>query len=177
MKHQNCRENIFFIDWKQNKKQDKKTKQGNSQKQNQHRKRKAETYTMKTKTKTTEKITSQNGTFGCKSAILGRGLERGFYYLWYLKAVLCWKHFFIVFSAKHSFAELKECNLKKQKFTKKKGLFAEMQKGVFLVCFFLVVLFFSSVFLCLCFVKKAQKGYFPAFLEVFKILFPRKACL
>ena len=44
-----------------------------------------------------------------------------------------------------------------------------MQKGLFLVCFFL--LFGGSVFCCLCFCrvfcKKAQKGYFPAILEVF----------
>ena len=39
-------------------------------------------------------------------------------------------------------------------------------------CFLLPVLWF------LCFVKKAQKGYFPAILEGFlSILFPQKACL
>ena len=45
-----------------------------------------------------------------------------------------------------------------------------MQKGLFLVCFFfgfLVVLFLLPVFWFLCFVRKAQKGYFPAILEVF----------
>ena len=36
----------------------------------------------------------QKGTFGCKSAILERDFERGFYYLWYTKAVLCRKHSF-----------------------------------------------------------------------------------
>ena len=44
-----------------------------------------------------------------------------------------------------------------------------MQKGflgMFFFCF-LVVCFLLPVFLCLCFVKKAQKGYFPAILEVF----------
>ena len=44
-----------------------------------------------------------------------------------------------------------------------------MQKGVFLVCFFcfLVFLFFVACVLVLVFCKKAQKGYFPAVLEVF----------
>ena len=44
-----------------------------------------------------------------------------------------------------------------------------MQKGLFLVCFFcfLVVLFFVACVLVLVFCKKAQKGYFPAILEVF----------
>ena len=60
------------------------------------------------------------------------------------------KHYFIVFSAKHSFADMKECNLKKTKLIKNKGLFANMQKGVFfwsVLFVFLVVLFF---FLCFC---------------------------
>ena len=55
---------------------------------------------------------TQNDTLGCKSAILGRGLEKGVY-SWCLKAVFCWKHYFTLFSAKHSFADMKECNLKK----------------------------------------------------------------
>ena len=44
-----------------------------------------------------------------------------------------------------------------------------MQKGFFLVCFFcfLVVLFFVACVFVLVFCKKAQKGYFPAILEVF----------
>ena len=44
-----------------------------------------------------------------------------------------------------------------------------MQQGFFLVRFFcfLVVLFFVACVLVLVFCKKAQKGYFPAILEVF----------
>ena len=44
-----------------------------------------------------------------------------------------------------------------------------MQKGFFGVCFFcfLVVLFFVACVFVLVFCKKAQKGYFPAILEVF----------
>ena len=73
---------------------------------------------------------------------------------------------FIVFSAKHSFAEIKECKLKnKHKFTKNWGLFANMQKGVFL--FVLFVLGFSP--LCFCSVLLFQRFC--------SILFPQKACL
>ena len=101
--------------------------------------------------------------------MLGRGLERGFYYPWSLKAVFAENTIFIVFSAKHNFADMKECNLKKQKFTKNWGLFAKMQKGVFwhVFWFFGGLVFCFSVFLCFCFVKKGPKGYFPAILEFF----------
>ena len=71
---------------------------------------------------------TQNGTFGCKSVILGRGLERGFYYLWYTKAVLCWKHNFIVLSAKHSFAE---CKLKNRNLQKPGGCLPTCTKAFF----------------------------------------------
>ena len=81
--------------------------------------------------------------------------------------------FFIVFSAKHSFAEIKECNLKKQKFTKNRGCLPTCKKVFFLFVFCcLVVLFFLCAF---CLDKKKQKGSFPAILEFF--LFPQKACL
>ena len=71
---------------------------------------------------------------------------------------------FIVFSAKHNFAEIKERKLKKQKFTKHWGLFANMQKGVFF-CLFLFV-FGVLFFLCVsffCFVKRPQKALFVQF--------------
>ena len=57
--------------------------------------------------------------FWLQKCHFGKGPRKGLYYLWYLKAVLCWKHYFIVFSAKHSFAEIKECNLKKNKIYQK----------------------------------------------------------
>ena len=126
---------------------------------------------------------TQNGTFGCKSAILGGGLERGFTICDTSKLCSAENTIAIVFSAKHSFADMKECNLKKTKIYQKKGLFAKMQKAVFLVCFFVFggfVFCFSSAFLCLCLVKKAQKGVFLRFERFFKkkkSLFPRKACL
>ena len=75
--------------------------------------------------------------------------------------------FYCVFS-EHSFAEIKECNLKtKQKFTKNRWVFANMF-FVFLFVYFccLVVLFFS---LCLifCLERQKQKCYCPAILGYF----------
>ena len=100
----------------------------------------------------------------------GKGPRKGgIYYLWYLKK-LCFAEntIFIVLSAKHSFADMKECNLKKkQNFAKNRGLFAKMQKGVYLVCFFgfLVVLFlFLRVFVFL-FCKRGPKRLFSCNLD------------
>ena len=75
-----------------------------------------------------------------------------------------------MFSAKHSFVDLKECTLIKNKnFTKIGGGLPECKRvffGMFFCCF-LVVLFLVACVLVLVFCKKAQKGYFPAILEVF----------
>ena len=85
-----------------------------------------------------------------------------------------------MFSAKHSFADMRECNLRKNKtFTKIGGGLPECKKVFYLFTFLvLVVLFFVS--LCFCgfvLLKKAQKGHFPAILEVFVYFVPQKACL
>ena len=45
--------------------------------------------------------------------------------------------------------------------------------GMFFFCF-LVVLFFVACVFVLVFCKKAQKGYFPAILEVFVYFVPTK---
>ena len=55
---------------------------------------------------------TQNGTFGFKSAILGRGLKRGFAICDTQELCSAENTIFIVFSAKHSFAEVNERNLK-----------------------------------------------------------------
>ena len=64
---------------------------------------------------------------------------------------------------------MKECNLNKNKNLPKIGVVCQNAKRSFFGMFFL--LFGGSVFCCLCFClvfcKKAQKGYFPAILEVF----------
>ena len=107
---------------------------------------------------------TQNGKFGL-SPILGRGLERGFYYLWSLKDVFAENAIFIVFSAKHSFADMKECNLKK--ITKIGGCLPKCKKVFFWYVFgFWVVLFFFSVFLCFCF-EKGPKRLFSCNFRVF----------
>ena len=89
---------------------------------------------------------TQNVTFGCKSPIFGRGLERGFTICDTWKLCSAENTIFIVFSAEHCFVDMKECNLKKN--TKNRGLFAKMQKVVFLVCFFGCLVFFIPVSLC-----------------------------
>ena len=81
-------------------------------------------------------------------------VERGLYYLRYLKAVFCWKYnFYSVFSKR-----MKECNLKQVLCQNANRCFL----GLFLFVCFLVVLFFS-VFLCFCFVKRAKKAFFLQF--------------
>ena len=75
-----------------------------------------------------------------------------------------------MFSAKHSFVDLKECTLIKNKnFTKIGGGLPECKRVFFWYVFFVFwcFCFLLPVFWFLCFVKKAQKGYFPAVLEVF----------
>ena len=112
---------------------------------------------------------TQNDTFCFKSGILGRGLKRGFYYLWYTKAVLCWNlSFYSVFS-KTQLCRNKRVQVgKKHKFTKIGGCLPTCMK-VFL--FFVFILFGGFVFLLAClffFVwKKAPKDYYPAILEYF----------
>ena len=109
---------------------------------------------------------TQNGTFGFKSAILGFPLERVFHYLWYTKAVFCWKHYFMVLSAQHSFAEIKECKLKKHKFTKI-GVGCQHAKGVFFHFLFFDSFVFFIIFVFLFFWKQPPKGYFPVISELF----------
>ena len=110
--------------------------------------------------------------FWLQKCHFGKGPRKGVYYLWYLKAVLCWKHYFIVFSAKHSFADIKECNLKNKNLSKIGGCLPTCRK-VF-ICLFvccLVVLFFFVCFI-FCLENKTPKGYFPAILEYFSYLCP-----
>ena len=75
-----------------------------------------------------------------------------------------------MFSAKHSFADMRECNLKQTKnLTKIGGGFPECEK-VFFGSFFGFWWFCFVVSLCFCafaFYTIAQNGCFPAFAEVF----------
>ena len=88
--------------------------------------------------------------FWLQKCHFGFSLEKGFYYLWYLKAVLCWKHYFhSVFSkaqlCRHEIMQLEQ----KQKFTKNWGCLPKCTKVFFGMFFFL--LFGGFVFCCLCF--------------------------
>ena len=110
----------------------------------------------------------KKSTFGCKSAIFGFSLEKGFYYLWYLKALLCWKHdFYSVFSktqlCRHERMQLE----KKQNFTKNRGCLPKCKKVFFWHVFFFLLfggfVFLLPVFLWLCFVKRPKKAIFLQF--------------
>ena len=101
----------------------------------------------------------------------GFSLEKGFYYLWFLKAVFSWKHYFYSVFSKTQLCRHERMQLEqKQKFTKNRGCLPKCKKVFFWYVFFcfLVVLFFVACVLVLVFCKKkAQKGCFPAILEVF----------
>ena len=81
----------------------------------------------------------------------GKGPRKGFYYLWFLKAVFCWKHYF--------YSVFSKTQLCRHERAKKKGVVCQNGKRF---CFF-----GFSVFLCFCFVHNSPKWLFPAFLEVF----------
>ena len=75
--------------------------------------------------------------------------------------MLFWKHYFIVFSAKHSYSKAKTvCWKKNRKFMKIVGCFWTWQNGVFWVCFFEVLMLLWFVF-----------GVFGIVPEVLKCLF------
>ena len=108
--------------------------------------------------------------FWLQKCHFGFSLEKGFYYLWYLKAVFRWKHYFCsVFSKTQLCRHERMYFDKKQKFYKNRGWFARMQKGVFFHHFFGFggLFFFSLCFCGFVLFQIAQNGYFPAFLEVF----------
>ena len=79
----------------------------------------------------------------------------------------------MVFSAKHSFADMRECNLKENQNLTKIG--PECKKVFFVICLVLVVLsFFSLCFCAFALHKLAQNCYFPAFSEGFCPFVPTK---
>ena len=70
--------------------------------------------------------------FWLQKCHFGFSLEKGFYYLWYLKAVFRWKHYFYSVFSKTQLCRYERMYFdKKQKFYKNRGWFARMQKGVF----------------------------------------------
>ena len=114
-----------------------------------------------TKSPNTTKIGVSAGTgnnprwhFWFQMALLGFPLERGFYYLWYTKAVLCWKHSFYSVFSKTQLCRNKRVQVeKKHKFYQKYGVVCQHVKKVFFCLFFcfLVVVFYFLPFLCFLF--------------------------
>ena len=82
-----------------------------------------------------------------------------------------------MFSAKHSFADMKECNAKKEtKFCQKWGVVCPNARGGFLVIFLVIwCVFFVSLCLVFLFCTRPQK-LFSCNFGFFAMLFPQKAC-
>ena len=72
--------------------------------------------------------------------------------------------------AKHSFADMKECNLKKTTIYQKWGVVCQNAKRCFIWPVFLFFFFYLCVFVLL-FCTKGLKGYFLAILDLFFFLF------
>ena len=94
---------------------------------------------------------TQNDTFGFKSAILGRGPRKGALLLSVIpKSCALLKTLFCSVFSKHSFADMKECNLKKNKNLPRIEVVCQNAKWCLFGLFFvLVVLFFFCVFVLL----------------------------
>ena len=94
------------------------------------------------------------------------GPGKGLYYLWYLQAVLCWKHYFYSVHSGTQLCRNKRVQLEKQEHLPKEGVFAKMQKGVFSFVF-LVVWWFCFFFVCFISLfwkkKKTKKAIFLQF--------------
>ena len=112
--------------------------------------------------------------FWLQKCHFGKGPGKGLYYLWYLQAVFCWKHNFYSVFSEHSFAEIKERNLKSKKHLPKiGGVCQHAKRCCFVLCFLLFggLFFLCVLFLCL----EKHKGYFPAMFEY--VFLSPKACL
>ena len=79
---------------------------------------------------------------------------------------------FIVFSAKHSFAEIKDCKLRNRNLPKIGGCLPTCKKALFFFFFLGGFVFFLCVFVRL-FVKRPKKAIFLQFWRLFSILFPK----
>ena len=80
-------------------------------------------------------------------------LEKGLYYLWYLKAVLCWKHYFYSVFSKTQLCRHERMQLEQKQNLPKIGVVCQNAKRSFFwyVFFcFLVVLFFVACVFVLC---------------------------
>ena len=118
--------------------------------------------------------------FWLQKCHFGFSLEKGLYYLWYLKAVLCWKHYFYSVFSKTQLCRHERMQLEqKQTFTKNRGCLPKCKKVFFwyVFCVFWWFCFLLPVFLFLCFVKGPKRLFSCNFRVFLSILFPPKACL
>ena len=79
------------------------------------------------------------------------------------KLCVSWKHYFIVFSAKHSFWKTKTVCWKTSKFMKNSGLFLNMAKWCFLGLFFEVLILKGLFLVCLALFQSVKNACFPSF--------------
>ena len=111
----------------------------------------------------------------------GKGPRKGFTICDTPKLCSAENTLFIVFSAKHSFADMNECNTtRKQNITKIGVCLPKCKKVIFFGQCFCFFGGFDFSFLCFCasVCKKAQKGKFPSMLEVFFLFcFPKRPVL
>ena len=95
----------------------------------------------------------------------GFALEKGFYYLWCLKAVLRWKHYFYSVFSKTQLCRHERMQLEQNKKLPKIGVVCQNAKRSLFGMFFcfLVVLFFVACVFVLCFVKRPKTAIFLQF--------------
>ena len=103
--------------------------------------------------------------FWLQKCHFGFSLEKGLYYLWYLKAVLCWKHYFYCVFSKTQLCRHERMQLDKKNINLPKiGVVCQNAKGFFgmyVFCFaFWWFWLLLPVFLFLCFVKRPKKAIF-----------------
>ena len=108
--------------------------------------------------------------FWLQKCHFGKGPRKVFYYLWFLKAVLCWKHYFY-----SVFSKTQLCRHERAKKAKNKnrGGLPEWT-GVFFgpfLGFGGFVFFGFSVFLCFCFVHNSPKWLFSCIFRGFFVYF------
>ena len=99
---------------------------------------------------------------------------RGFCYLRYTKAVLCWKHYLYSVSAKHSCAEIKECKLKEKQIYPELRVVCQHAKRCFFVSFFGFWCFLLSLYFCSFLFGKAPERLFSCSFRGFSSFVPPK---
>ena len=93
---------------------------------------------------------AQGKTKNCFLGVFASGLWKAVYYLWSIKAVLCWKHYFNLAFSTTPLLQEKGCKLSKdRKLAKSSGLFFNMQK-VFFSLGVLLIFGLGWLVVCVC---------------------------